>query len=58
MKIIVSIAFLLLLVRLFLKRVDWAAIEENNRKYYNEDGDHVYYDRKLIRYKRKQKIKR
>ena len=24
---------------------------------YNEDGDHIYYDRKLIQYKKKMKLK-
>lgn len=54
LKIVVSVAFLLLLLRLFLKRVDWTSIEEHNRRYYNDEGDHVYYDRKLIRYKKRQ----
>lgn len=54
LKIVVSVAFLLLLLRLLLKRVDWTSIEEHNRRYYNDEGDHVYYDRKLIRYKKRQ----
>ena len=29
-------------------------IGPNNGEYYNEDGDHIYYDRKLIRSKQQQ----
>lgn len=29
-------------------------IGPDNNEYYNEDGDHYYYDRKLIRYKQQQ----
>lgn len=54
LKIIITVGFVLLLLRLLLKRVDWTSIEEHNRRYYNDEGDHVYYDRKLIRYKKRQ----
>lgn len=54
LKIIITVGFVLLLLRLLLKRVDWASLEEHNRRYYNDEGDHVYYDRKLIRYKKRQ----
>ncbi len=55
LKIVVTVGFVVLLGRLLARRVDWVSIEEHNRRYYNDEGDHVYYDRKLIRYKRKQK---
>ncbi|WP_148467884.1 hypothetical protein [Alistipes sp.] len=58
LKIIITAGFALLLLRLLLKRVDWASIEEHNRRYYNDDGDHLYYDRKLIRHKKRQAEKR
>ena len=29
-------------------------IGPDNKEYYNEDGDHIYYDRKLIRSKQQQ----
>ena len=29
-------------------------IGPDNKEYYNEDGDHYYYDRKLIRSKQQQ----
>lgn len=58
LKIIITAGLALLLLRLLLKRVDWASIEEHNRRYYNDDGDHLYYDRKLIRHKKRQAEKR
>lgn len=30
-------------------------IGPSNAEHYNEDGDHYYYDRKLIRYKQQHK---
>lgn len=38
---------------------DWQAIEEENKRYYTEEGHHIYYDRKLIAAleKEKQQIK-
>lgn len=54
LKIIITAGFALLLLRLLLKRADWVSIEEHNRRYYNDDGDHLYYDRKLIRHKKRQ----
>ena len=30
-------------------------IGPSNEEHYNEDGDHYYYDRKLIRYKQQHK---
>lgn len=29
--------------------------EANDEQFINEDGDHIYYDRKLIRHKKSQK---
>lgn len=57
LKIIITVGFVLLLLRLLLKRVDWASLEEHNRRYYNDEGDHVYYDRKLIKYKQRKTVK-
>lgn len=31
------------------RRVDWQAIEDENKQYYTPDGYHVYYDRKILR---------
>lgn len=31
------------------RRVDWQAIEDENKRYYTPDGYHVYYDRKILR---------
>lgn len=53
LKIVVTVGFVVLLGRLLARRVDWASIEEHNRRYYNDEGDHVYYDRKLIRRKKR-----
>ena len=30
------------------RRVDWQAIEDENKRYYTSDGYHVYYDRKIL----------
>ena len=32
-----------------LRRVDWRAVDEENARYYNADGYHIYYDRKILR---------
>ncbi|WP_299220330.1 hypothetical protein [uncultured Alistipes sp.] len=53
LKIVVTVGFVVLLGRLLARRVDWVSIEEHNRRYYNDEGDHVYYDRKLIRRKKR-----
>lgn len=34
-------------------RADWQAIEEENKRYYTEEGHHIYYDRKLIAHLKK-----
>lgn len=31
------------------RRVDWQAIEDENKRYYTPDGYHLYYDRKILR---------
>lgn len=31
------------------RRVDWQAIEDENKRYYIPDGYHVYYDREILR---------
>lgn len=45
------VALLAILTYLFKHR----DIGPDNKEYYNEEGDHFYYDRKLIRYKQQQK---
>lgn len=57
LKIIITAGFVLLLLRHLIRRVDWVSIEEHNRRYYNDEGDHVYYDRKVIRYKKRKAMK-
>lgn len=49
------VAFIILIVALLPGVIacwwcgaDWEAIEEDNRRYYTDDGHHIYYDRKLI----------
>lgn len=42
----------------FLRRVDWQAIEEENKRYYTPDGYHVYYDRKILRRLREEERKK
>ena len=32
-----------------LRRVDWQTVDEENARYYTADGDHIYYDRKILR---------
>lgn len=41
-------------------RADWESIEEENKRYYTEEGHHIYYDRTLIAAleKEKQQIKK
>lgn len=38
-------------------KTDWEKIDEANKRYINEDGDHIYYDRHLIKQKKKIKKK-
>lgn len=46
--IILIVVCLTCTVTRWIWRTDWRTIEEENKRYYNEDGHHVYYDRKLI----------
>lgn len=40
---------ILLMIFLFLWRnTDWRHIDEENQKYIDADGNHIYYDRKII----------
>jgi len=39
-----------------LRRVDWQAIEEENKRYYTEEGYHIYYDRKILRHLEKERL--
>lgn len=58
-------AFIILLLFCFisvvggfvLRRVDWQAIEEENKRYYTADGYHIYYDRKILRRLREEEHK-
>lgn len=48
----------LLLFVIFLivwRKTDWKKIDEANKRYINEDGDHIYYDRHLIEQKKRKK---
>ena len=48
--IILLLSCLVLAVGGYLwRRVDWQAIEDENKRYYTPDGYHVYYDRKILR---------
>lgn len=48
--IILLLSCLVLAVGSYLRRrVDWQAIEDENKRYYTPDGYHVYYDRKILR---------
>lgn len=57
--IILITVFLPCVIVRWIWRVDWQAIEEENKRYYTEEGHHIYYDRKLIAAleKEKQQIK-
>lgn len=49
---LLAIVVLLAILTYLFKHRD---IGPNNEEHYNEDGDHYYYDRKLIRYKQQHK---
>ena len=49
---LLAIVVLLAILSFLFKHRD---IGPDNSEYYNEDGDHYYYDRKLIRYKQRHK---
>lgn len=40
-----------------LRRVNWQAVEQENKRYYTPDGYHVYYDRKILRRLREEERK-
>ena len=50
---IVGLVILILCVEIYL--FNHRNIGPYNKEYYNDDGDHIYYDRKLIRYKHNRK---
>jgi hypothetical protein len=51
---IVSIVILLALVFVLVSiRTDMKKLDEGNKQFINEDGDHVYYDRHVIEEKKK-----
>lgn len=55
--IILLLSCLVLAVGGYLWRhVDWQAIEDENKRYYTPDGYHVYYDRKILRRLREEKV--
>lgn len=37
------------------KRSDWHKIDEANDRFFDADGDHIYYDRHIIEQKRKER---
>lgn len=47
--------FLILAIVLLIawRKTDWEKIDEANKAFYDSDGDHTYYDRTLIRMKKK-----
>ena len=49
---LLGIVVLLAILTYLFKHRD---IGPSNEEHYNEDGDHYYYDRKLIRYKQQHK---
>lgn len=49
---IVGLMILILCLNIYLFKN--RNIDPSNNEYYNEDGDHIYYDRKLIRSKQQQ----
>lgn len=49
---LLAIVVLLAILTYLFKHRD---IGPSNEEHYNEDGDHYYYDRKLIRYKQQHK---
>lgn len=58
--IILMTVFLPCVIACLLWCPDWKTIEEENKRYYTEEGHHIYYDRKLIAAleKEKQQIKK
>ncbi|MFI3306850.1 MAG: hypothetical protein R3Y68_10155 [Rikenellaceae bacterium] len=52
--IIVGVAFVAYIIALFVS-VKRSYRVDDDFEFYDEDGDHIYYDRKLIRYKSKHK---
>ena len=54
--LLIGILFVLnILLILFLCKFGCHSMDDSDL--YNEDGDHIYYDRKLIQYKKKMKLK-
>lgn len=54
--ITLGLCFLLLMGIFILiwHKTDWKKLDESNSRYINEDGNHIYYDRKLIEHKRRE----
>ncbi|MFR9497788.1 MAG: hypothetical protein SNI05_05075 [Rikenellaceae bacterium] len=50
--IIVGVAFVAYIVALLVS-VKGSSRVDDDFEFYNEDGDHIYYDRKLIRHKQR-----
>lgn len=59
--LIVSLAICLALLGIIFlivwKRTDWKKIDEANKEFYDDDGDHIYYDRRIIEQKKKNRMK-
>ncbi|MFR9496352.1 MAG: hypothetical protein SNG69_08740 [Rikenellaceae bacterium] len=50
--IIISVAFAIYIIALFIS-IKGSYYVDDHFEYCNEDGDHIYYDRKLIQHKNK-----
>lgn len=50
------IAILFIIFFFAWRYTDWKKIDEANKEFYNEDGDHVYYDRRVIEQKKKENL--
>ncbi len=49
----VCVLFLIGIFMFIWHKTDWKKLDESNSRYINGDGDHIYYDRKLIQHKRR-----
>lgn len=43
---------LAIIVMFVWRKTDWKKIDEANRVFYDQDGDHAYYDKNRIRMKK------
>ncbi len=47
--LIACFAVLFVIFFIIWRHADWEKIEEDNKKFIDHDGNHTYYDRKIIR---------